>query len=1483
MTQLPNRNSDFVSIAQAADALGYSAKTLRRWEKKGLISSKRTIGGHRRYDLKEIAGIKNKLETKMLKKHIELPFFVPNHEVRIPSQIPVRVITETKKTAYIPVLYKSLYIDQKKVLATVAVFSVLFLLAFGLNKFFSTSLGSEVLSIYGIKRSEIVDSGSTTKGSVLQAASVVPTFTVAIESNLKENSLFEKDVEIQGDLTLGGNLVTVGALTIPSLITTGTTTVGTDLAVNGGDLTSTQTTFNLLTGATTLNIGGTTGTSTINNNLSVAGTLGVTGATTLGTLTAGSTTLGATTTGALTASSITDSGTLSVAGTGTFSGALSIAGDLTKINGVTYSWPTSQGAASTVLSNNGSGTLTWSTASVDLGSATGVLPIANGGTNNSSAYTAGSVIFSDGTKLTQDNTNFFWDDSNNQLEIGSGGSIIPSVNIGADLGTSLLKWNNLYVANINADSALTISGQGLFTYDPADTTFAEASIRINPTAPSLNEQLLGMGQGGEERAAVDAEGDLSIGYDGVAGSSVPTTSNPLMIYGHSTTNVFSVDTSGTTSAAGVYTGTSGTNLRLQATGTTSGATGNSSIYFLDSSGVTKGRYDTGGTTGNGSDGAITITQSSNCQTGTGDFSSAFCKATDITAAITANTNTQITVTSTTGFLANEDVLLIQMDGANAGNYETHTISTVDSSTQVTFKETVTNAYSSTKAQMIRIPQFTNVTVNSGGTITVSAWNGTTGGVLYFKANGTLTVNSGGVIDLNGLGLAGGSQTAGGAGTAVSATNANNTDGNAGAAGTAGVAGTGNGGGAGGGAPTGGNGGNSATGGVRGGGGGGGASGGGGAGGSYMTASSASNAGAGGGHGGNGGATAASQGGVGGTAGTAASAGTAFGTSYSYRSKIFPGSGGGSGGAGSGGGGGGAAAATGVGNIGNGGKGGNGGNGGAGGTGGGVFMVNAATITNSGTIRANGNAGAAGTSADNGGSASGAGTAYAGGAGAGGGAGSGAGGGSGGAIFLNANSLTAGTVTVTGGAAGSGSTTGGNGSSTCVVAGANNGVGAGAGGGVNGTGGSVGSCNGAGDNAATTSSGNGSAGGSGLSATQTFAYGVLHTGAVNTTEADLAEYYITGDKSLEPGDIVSISDTKVLDSGENEMQNKGVLRKSENPYDPKLLGIISTNPGVTLGSIDEGSGNKDQRIVALAGRIPIKIDSGSPEIHIGDYLTSSFNPGKATKATKSGYTVAKALEDWKCTPESCPQTIIAFVNLGYYLGGITADGYVNTGENFTVNNIKINTSQSLIDRILGIKTDGQDQTQNATGSGAISDSSQIAPEPASLNISEALGNLVTRLEVAESNITLLKTTQLESSIASASSSLVMDTDSLLTTSDLVVTSGANIGSLVLSGNTINAIGTLSLQSNLIQIDINGNLSLTTGVIKGNEKFRDTTTIDTGQTSITVSKNWDNPPSTIVVTPNYDTYAWVESITKDGFTIKVKNPPTSTQKLFWQAIW
>ncbi|WP_156851398.1 IS607 family transposase [Bartonella refiksaydamii] len=44
----------FVGIGKAAQALGVSISTLRRWESEGKIVSEHTAGGHRRYDLSKL-------------------------------------------------------------------------------------------------------------------------------------------------------------------------------------------------------------------------------------------------------------------------------------------------------------------------------------------------------------------------------------------------------------------------------------------------------------------------------------------------------------------------------------------------------------------------------------------------------------------------------------------------------------------------------------------------------------------------------------------------------------------------------------------------------------------------------------------------------------------------------------------------------------------------------------------------------------------------------------------------------------------------------------------------------------------------------------------------------------------------------------------------------------------------------------------------------------------------------------------------------------------------------------------------------------------------------------------------------------------------------------------------------------------------------------------------------------------------------------
>lgn len=49
-----------IRIDEAAQILGVSKDTLRRWEKEGKIKASRTINGHRRYDKGELTGLKKR-------------------------------------------------------------------------------------------------------------------------------------------------------------------------------------------------------------------------------------------------------------------------------------------------------------------------------------------------------------------------------------------------------------------------------------------------------------------------------------------------------------------------------------------------------------------------------------------------------------------------------------------------------------------------------------------------------------------------------------------------------------------------------------------------------------------------------------------------------------------------------------------------------------------------------------------------------------------------------------------------------------------------------------------------------------------------------------------------------------------------------------------------------------------------------------------------------------------------------------------------------------------------------------------------------------------------------------------------------------------------------------------------------------------------------------------------------------------------------
>ncbi|GAB4129850.1 MAG: hypothetical protein Fur0027_15150 [Raineya sp.] len=138
-------------------------------------------------------------------------------------------------------------------------------------------------------------------------------------------------------------------------------------------------------------------------------------------------------------------------------------------------------------------------------------------------------------------------------------------------------------------------------------------------------------------------------------------------------------------------------------------------------------------------------------------------------------NTQITVTNIADLnnpqpLERGDLLLIiQMQGAiidntntvdygniltynGAGNYEFVYVTQVVGNT-ISLSCPLRNSYTTTgKTQVVRVPQYQNLTISAGSTVTAPAWNGIRGGIVAIYAE---NLQHNGTIDVSALGFRGG--------------------------------------------------------------------------------------------------------------------------------------------------------------------------------------------------------------------------------------------------------------------------------------------------------------------------------------------------------------------------------------------------------------------------------------------------------------------------------------------------------------------------------------------------------------------------------------------------------------------------------------------------------------------------------------------------------------------------------------------------------
>lgn len=101
----------------------------------------------------------------------------------------------------------------------------------------------------------------------------------------------------------------------------------------------------------------------------------------------------------------------------------------------------------------------------------------------------------------------------------------------------------------------------------------------------------------------------------------------------------------------------------------------------------------------------------------------------------------------------------------------------------------------------------------------------------------------------------------------------------------------------------------------------------------------------------------------------------------------------------------------------------------------------------------------------------------------------------------------------------------------------------------------------------------------------------------TGASDVAEYLPVA-ADVEPGTVLVIGPD-------------GVLTPSASAYDTGVAGIVSTVPGISLGAEEEG--NPGEALVAIAGRVPCRVDASNGPVHPRDLLTTSDRPGYAMKA------------------------------------------------------------------------------------------------------------------------------------------------------------------------------------------------------------------------------------------------------------------------------
>ncbi|MCH2519536.1 MAG: hypothetical protein MK210_15270 [Dehalococcoidia bacterium] len=130
--------------------------------------------------------------------------------------------------------------------------------------------------------------------------------------------------------------------------------------------------------------------------------------------------------------------------------------------------------------------------------------------------------------------------------------------------------------------------------------------------------------------------------------------------------------------------------------------------------------------------------------------------------------------------------------------------------------------------------------------------------------------------------------------------------------------------------------------------------------------------------------------------------------------------------------------------------------------------------------------------------------------------------------------------------------------------------------------------------------------------------VTAAGTITAGGLDLAENFLTDDKSLVPGEIVGFDPFNATTH---------IIRASS--VGSRILGVVSTDPGLLSGYTFNPDNFDESRLrpVALSGRVPVKVSTKNGNIFVGDWLSISSQPGVARRADPGERAIGYALEPY----------------------------------------------------------------------------------------------------------------------------------------------------------------------------------------------------------------------------------------------------------------